>query len=183
MSVSLRRLRLKAVWLLVIPFLWLADPRPGLLLAGALLAALGLAVRAWAAGVIHKERELSTGGPYAHTRNPLYVGSFLIGLGVTVAGGRWFFVAAFLLFFAWVYTRTIRSEAATLEGLFGESYREYARHVPAFLPRPTPWRRGERTPARPAFTVDRWRRNREYEALLGVVAGFAFLFAKMLWTG
>lgn len=184
MTLTLRRLRLKAVWLLVVPFLWLARPEPALLAAGVMLAALGLALRAWAAGVIHKERELSVGGPYAHTRNPLYLGSFLIGLGVTVAGGRWIFVLAFVAFFAWIYTRTIRSEARHLRDLFGEGYQEYARHVPVFLPRPLPWRRQE-TPASPgrgAFSLERWRRNREYEALLGVVAGFAFLVVKMLWT-
>lgn len=184
MKLTLRRLRLKAVWLLVVPFLWLAEPRPELLAAGAVLAALGLGLRAWAAGVIHKERELSTSGPYGHTRNPLYLGSFLVGLGVTVAGGRWIFVVAFVAFFAWIYGRTMRAEARRLEDLFGERYRDYARHVPAFLPRPLAWRTGApRLPARPAFTLERWRRNREYEALLGVVVGFAFLCAKMLWLG
>ncbi len=183
MSVDLRRLRLKGAWLLVVPFLWLARPTPTLLLAGAVLAALGLALRAWSAGVIHKEKELSTGGPYAHTRNPLYLGSFLIGVGVTTAGGRWAFVAVFVLFFAWVYGWTMRGEARLLEELFGERYREYARHVPMLLPRPTPWRAGSVAGATTGFTLARWRKNREYEALLGVVAGFAFLAAKMFWMG
>ncbi|HZD05008.1 MAG TPA: methyltransferase, partial [Longimicrobiales bacterium] len=104
----MRWLRLRAVWLLVIPFLWLARPTPALLATGAGLAAVGLAVRAWAAGFIHKERELTTAGPYAYTRNPLYLGSFLVGIGVTVAGGRWLFVVFFLVFFVLVYGRTIR---------------------------------------------------------------------------
>ena len=182
MTLSLRRLRLRAVWLLVVPFLLLARPTPALLALGGALAALGAALRAWAAGFIHKERELSTAGPYAHTRNPLYLGSFLIGLGVTVAGGRWPFVLLFLGFFALVYGRTIRAEARLLEERFGARYVEYARHVPLFVPRPLPYRTGTMEgPTSGGFTVERWRRNREYEALLGVVAGFAFLALKLLW--
>ncbi|MBT8337088.1 MAG: isoprenylcysteine carboxylmethyltransferase family protein, partial [Gemmatimonadetes bacterium] len=103
-----RKVRLRVVWLLIIPFFWFARPSPTLLVVGLGLAAAGLAVRASAAGFIHKDRVLTTTGPYARTRNPLYLGSSLLGMGITVAGGRWQFVAAFLLFFAVVYHRTIR---------------------------------------------------------------------------
>jgi protein-S-isoprenylcysteine O-methyltransferase Ste14 len=177
-----RWLRLRAVWLLILPFLWLADPTPGLLAAGGALAAVGLALRAWAAGHIRKEKELTTTGPYAHTRNPLYVGSFFLGLGVTVAGGHWLFVILFLLFFVLVYGRTIRGEAGLLEEMFGPEYRHYAERVPLVVPRLTPYRApdDEGRGGRP-FELERWRRNREYEALLGTVAGFAFLAAKMVW--
>lgn len=178
----MRWLRLRAVWLLVIPFLWLARPTPGLLALGAVLALAGLWLRGWAAGVIRKEKDLSTGGPYAHTRNPLYLGSFLLGLGVVAAGGRWYFVPLFLLFFFLVYGRTMRGEEELLEGLFGDRYRRYARHVPLFVPRPTPYRAEESaTMEEEGFSVARYRRNREWEAALGAVAGFAFLAAKMLW--
>ena len=180
MTLSLRKLRLRAVWLLVVPFLWLARPTPQSLALGGVLALLGAALRGWAAGTIRKERELSTSGPYAHTRNPLYLGSFLIGAGVTVAGGRWEFVLLFLVFFAWVYGRTIRAEARLLADLFGERYAEYARSVPLFVPRVAPYR-GSLGAAPGGFTLERWRRNREYEALLGVIAGFAFLAARMFW--
>lgn len=179
----MRWIRLRAVWLLVLPFLWLARPTPTLLAWGGGVAALGLAVRSWAAGVIRKEKELTTRGPYAYTRNPLYVGSFLVGLGVTVAGGRWIFVAGFLLFFLLVYGRTMRGEAELLEGLFGEEYQHYARHVPLVLPRLTPYGspRSAVGSGGPGFALRRWLRNREYEALAGAAAGFAFLAAKMLW--
>ncbi|HSR43372.1 MAG TPA: methyltransferase [Longimicrobiales bacterium] len=179
MKPDMRWIRLRAVWLLVIPFLWLARPTPELLAWGGALAALGLAVRSWAAGFIRKEKELTTGGPYAHTRNPLYVGSFLVGVGVTVAGGRWIFVALFLLFFVFVYGRTIRGEADLLEGLFGDRYRHYARHVPLVIPRLTAYRPPQE--GRAEFTLSRWRRNREYEAVAGTLAGFAFLAARMIW--
>lgn len=179
MAVS-RKLRLKAVWLLILPFFWFATPTPGLLAVGALLAAVGLAIRAAAAGFIHKDRELTTTGPYARTRNPLYLGSFVLGLGITVAGGRWIFVALFVAFFAWVYSRVIRQEARHLAASFGEAYEDYARNVPLFLPRITPWRSGGAAPVGGGFSVDRWRRNREYEALLGAAAGLAVLVVRMV---
>lgn len=177
----MRWLRLRAVWVLIVPFLWLARPTPALLAAGLALAVPGLLLRAWAAGFIHKDRELTTGGPYAHTRNPLYLGSLFLGLGVTVAGGRWPFVILFLLFYGVVYGRTMRGEARLLEDLFGDAYRHYARHVPLLLPRPTPYRAPGAREGAGAFTLRRFRSNREYEAVLGTVAGFAFLAAKLLW--
>lgn len=178
-----RTMRLKGAWLLVIPFFWWARPTPELLLAGAVLAAGGLLVRALAAGHIHKDRQLTVTGPYAHTRNPLYLGSFLLGLGVVVAGGRLVFVVIFLAFFGWVYSRVIRQEARHLAGIFGPAYAEYVRNVPLFVPRLRPWPGpagdGERgAPA--SFSLERWRRNREYEALLGTVAGFVGLSLRML---
>jgi hypothetical protein len=113
------------------------------------------------------------------------LGSFLLGLGVTAAGGRVLFVAVFVLFFTLVYSRTIRGEAQLLEQLFGEQYRDYAENVPLFLPRLTAWRAAgaslsdASSAGAPAFSLERWRRNREYEALLGAFAGFAFLALRM----
>lgn len=170
---SLRRLRLRAVWLLVVPFLWLSRPTPLLVAVGALVAMAGLLVRAWAAGVIEKERELATGGPYAHTRNPLYLGSLLLGLGVAVAGGHWAWPALFLAFYAVAYGRTMAAEELLLEERFGQRYRTWAAGVPAFLPRVTPWREGD-APAQ-GFAWARYLRNREWEAALGTAAALGLL--------
>lgn len=179
MGFSLRRIRLRAVWLLILPFLWFARPTPQLLLAGAGLALIGLAIRGWAAGVIRKEKELAVTGPYAFTRNPLYVGSFFLGLGVTVAGGQLAFVVLFAVFYLVVYGRTMGGEASLLENLFGDRYRHYARRVPLVRPRLTPYRPPE--PVDGGFTLSRYLRNREWEALLGTLTAFAFLFARMRW--
>lgn len=180
MAVNMRKLRLKAVWLLVIPFLWFARPTPGLLAAGGVLALVGLLVRGWAAGTIHKERELTTTGPYAYTRNPLYVGSFFLGLGVTTAGGQWVFVLVFVLFYVGVYGRTMAGEAELLTELFGDRFRDYREKVPAFVPRLTPYRAPGG--AGGGFTLAQYKRNREWEAALGALAGFAFLAAKWWWA-
>lgn len=182
MALTLRKVRLRLVWLVVLPFFWFARPTPLLLAIGGALAVVGLVIRASAAGVIRKEERLATSGIYAHTRNPLYLGSFFLGLGVTIAGGQWVFVALFALFFLGVYGRTMRGEAELLEGLFGDAYRHYAANVPLLVPRLSAYR----APGAPAegaagFDVERWRGNKEYEALLGAVVAFAVLAVRMVW--
>lgn len=179
MSIGMRRLRTKGIWLLVIPFFWFARPTVELLAIGGALTALGLFIRAAAAGFIHKDRKLTTTGPYAFTRNPLYLGTFFLGLGVTVAGGLWPFVLAFVVFFWGIYGKTIRGERDLLTELFGDDYREYARNVPLLFPRLTPWRQDE-AQSDFAFDGERYRRNKEWEALLGAVAGFAVLIVRMV---
>lgn len=181
MAVNMRRLRLKAVWLLILPFLWFARPTPPLLVLGAGLALIGLSIRAWAAGTIHKERELTTTGPYAFTRNPLYVGSFFLGLGITLAGGHWLWPALFVVFYAGVYGKTMAGERALLTELFGDRYRAYAANVPAVVPRLSPWREAGREGG--GFTWAQYKRNREWEAAVGAVVGFAFLAGKWVLGG
>jgi protein-S-isoprenylcysteine O-methyltransferase Ste14 len=176
----MRRLRLRAVWLLVVPFLWFARPTATLLGVGAVLGLLGLIVRGWAAGTIHKEKELTTTGPYAFTRNPLYVGSFFLGLGITIAGGQWIWSLLFLVFYVGVYGRTMSGEATLLGELFGDRFHHYAANVPAFAPRLTPYRAPGQEGG--GFTLARYTRNREWEAALGALAGFGFLTAKYLLT-
>lgn len=178
MALSLGWLRTRVVWLFVIPFFLLARPTVPLLLAGLAVALVGAAIRAWAAGAIHKNRRLTVSGPYAYTRNPLYLGSALIGLGVVVASGRLVLLLAFLLFFGFVYRKTIRREERKLGGLFGDAFREYTACVPPFFPHLTPYRSGE---ASPGFSLQQYLRNREYQAALGIAAGFAALAIKMVW--
>lgn len=169
----MRTLRLKLVWLLVVPFLWFASPTPASLLVGAGVGTAGLLIRGWAAGTIRKEEELTTTGPYAYTRNPLYIGSFMLGVGITLAGGEWIWVALFLAFYLAVYTRTVVGERELLTEMFGDRYVHYAAQVPSFLPRLTPYRGPEGVGE--GFTLARYRRNNEWEAALGFVLVFAYL--------
>lgn len=174
---GLSSIRVKAVWFAVIPFLWFAAPTPELVTLGGAVAALGLLIRAWAAGTIRKRHELATSGPYAFTRNPLYLGSFLIGLGVTIASAQWIWPALFVVFFAGAYGQTMAREAREVEERFGERARDYSLGVPAFFPRVTPYR-----PSHPGehggFSLAQYRHNKEWEAALGVVTAFAFLAFK-----
>ncbi len=154
-------------------FLLLARPRPLTLIVGALVALPGLSLRAWAVGYLRKNEALATDGPYAYTRNPLYLGSFLIGLGFTIAAGRLILGAVFAALFLGIYVPVMRVEARTLAKLFGEHYQRYAKSVPLFLPQPSPYR----DPAfqRKKFDVGLYRRYREYRALLGMIAAWVLL--------
>jgi protein-S-isoprenylcysteine O-methyltransferase Ste14 len=173
--------RVGAAWGLAIPYLLLSHPTWFSLLSGVVLGASGLIVRGWAAGSIDKSRSLATTGPYAHTRNPLYLGSFLIGIGLGVAGGHWIWPLAFLVLFTLIYVPTIRNEAARMGELFGPPYAEYAARVPAFVPRATPYRGSSADEGR--FEWRRYLRHREWEAILGVAVVFGILMIKMRLPG
>jgi protein-S-isoprenylcysteine O-methyltransferase Ste14 len=162
-------------------FLLLAEPRALTLAVGGLIAVCGLAIRAWSSGHIRKNDALATSGPYAHTRNPLYLGSFILGIGFTVAAaGRWWLLPVlgglFAALFLGIYLPVMRVEAATLAHLFGEDYQRYARAVPLFVPRLTPYSDGEK--ARAKFDLSLYLRYREYRAALGLVAAWSLLALK-----
>lgn len=174
-----RAVRLWGAWILALVHFWLAQPDAASLLTGGAVIVAGLVVRGWAAGVLEKDRELAVSGPYAFTRNPLYLGSFVIGAGAVVAGGRAWIGVVFLAFFICAYRGPMAREDDRLEGRFGEWHRSYRRAVPAFLPRLTPYRpRLETTPAPSRFSPARYMRNREWEAALGGVAGIGILALK-----
>lgn len=192
----LTKIRVKSVWLIVPIYLYVARPSASVLAAGVTLALLGAAVRAWAAGAIHKNRVLTTHGPYAFTRNPLYLGSGLIGLGFAIASGRPAFLLGFGAFFAVIYGRAMVQEERRLERNFGEEFRAYASAVPRFFPRLPRWSdvTGETSPGMPAaaaaaafadegaglFQLRRYLANREYQALMGIGVMFLLLSAKLV---
>lgn len=169
--------RVGAAWLLAVPFLVLSRPTPTLLLVGGAVAAVGLVIRGWAAGTVEKDRDLTTSGPYAHTRNPMYLGSFVIGAGLTLTGGGWVWPVAFGLFFALVYAPTMARERRDLSERFGPAYAEYAAAVPVFVPRITPG--GAAPSPSVTFAWGRYLRYREWEALLGAGAVLLVLALKL----
>lgn len=179
---QIERLRLKAAWLSALPFFLLARPTGSLLLTGAAVGAFGVFVRAWAAGSIAKSERLTTTGPYAHLRHPLYAGTLFVGLGLTLAGGHWIWPLLFLAFYAVVYTRVMRRESAALSETFGAEYRGYADQVPALLPRLTPFPSSD-SRRELGFTMARYRRNREWETLVGFLAAWSLLAGKWWWGG
>ena len=158
----IRRLRLPLGFLLGGLYLAFARPTPGGLLVGGAVAFVGVLVRAWAAGHIVKNDRLATTGPYAHTRNPLYFGSFLIAAGFAIAA-HWSLLLLVIAFFALVYGPTIKSEREFVRSRFPDAYDEYARNVPAFVPRPVPWRSGAAEESAP-FSFALYMRHREWQA-------------------
>ena len=161
-------------------YLWFAHPDWTSLIAGSLLVVAGIVVRALASGHIHKNAALATTGPYAYTRNPLYLGSIVIALGfIVMARNVWIGVAAAAMF-AFIYLPVIAAEEKYLRSAF-PGYDRYAREVPRLLPRLTPYR-----PAHDAddgagrFSAALYMRHREYNAALGSVLMLGALVLKML---
>ena len=156
-------------------FLIFARPRPLTLIIGGLLALPGLGLRAWASGHLRKNDALATTGPYAYTRNPLYLGSFIMGLGFTIAAGQPLLALAFAILFLGIYVPVMRVESATLTELFGKKYRRYAEAVPLFFPRPWAYLAGG---SDKKFDIGLYKRYREYQAALGFAIAWALLALK-----
>ncbi|MEJ7605336.1 MAG: isoprenylcysteine carboxylmethyltransferase family protein [Bryobacteraceae bacterium] len=150
---------------------WLANPHWQSLAAGIPISILGLALRAWAAGHLAKNQTLATGGPYAYTRNPLYLGTLLVAAGVAVASQRIELVLLFGFIFAFVYLPVIELEEQHLRKLFPD-YAAYAGRVPILLPK------GRRLTTTEPFQPQLYLRNEEYQALLGYLTGLAILIWK-----
>jgi len=153
--------------------LLLARPTPLSMALGGTLAIVGEALRLWAAGHIRKTQDLATGGPYAHTRNPLYLGSCLMAVGLAVAAASPWVAGVAVLYFAALYPPVIREESAFLAERFGDTWSRWAREVPAFLPRLTPG-----GPRSSAFSWDQVRANREWRTAAGVPVVLALVYLR-----
>ena len=175
----IQRWRVSLGFLCAAVFLFFARPTPAALVTGACVSVLGLAIRAWASGHIRKNAELATSGPYAFTRNPLYFGSFLLGLGFTIASGRWPLALLFAALFIGIYIPVMRVEASTMAQLFGAEFDAYRRSVPLFFPRLTPYRHGDSAAVR--FDGALYLRYREYRAALGLMIAWGLLLIKTLY--
>ena len=168
-----RRIRVPLGFVLAAAYLWRAQPSWQSLLEDAVFIVLGLGLRAWASGHLRKNTELTTTGPYAYVRNPLYMGSLLVAAGFAVAARDWWLAAGMLAFFLAVYLPVILSEEAWLRAHFPE-FEEYARRVPRL------WPRFGAGAAPGSFSRELYLQHREYNALLGAVAMLAALVVKLL---
>jgi len=160
----LQRIRVPLGFITAILFVVFSRPGWYLLMAGIPLALLGALIRAWASGHLRKNAELATSGPYAHTRNPLYFGSFVMAAGCAIAGGVWWLAVWLLLFFLLIYWPVMQAEAAYMRTLFGDAYTEWSANVPLFFPRLTPYRSGQMR----SFDFGQYLRHREWRALIGL---------------
>jgi protein-S-isoprenylcysteine O-methyltransferase Ste14 len=171
------RWRVRIGYLLAIVVLWLSWPTPRSILIGACVGLFGLAMRAYAAGFLHKQELLTTTGPYAHTRNPLYFASAILTLGAAIAMNSWASAILLLFYFALVYTFVMRREEIELRGHHGAAFDAYAQAVPLFFPRLTPAKQDPKTAA--AFSWEQYRKNHEYQAALGFL--FLLLLLVVIW--
>ena len=169
---NLSRVRVRAGYTAGALALFFAEPTRDTLIAGGAVALLGELVRIWASGHIEKTHRLATGGPYAHTRNPLYVGSVLMAIGLLIAARHPISVAAGLAYLAVFYPFIIREEAKFLRDKFPDQYHDWALKVPLFFPRLTP-----AGPRESKFQISRLAANHEWRSVLGL----ALLAAFMVW--
>jgi protein-S-isoprenylcysteine O-methyltransferase Ste14 len=174
-----RRIRVPLGFALVVVYLYLANPTWRSLLWGSLVILPGLLVRARASGHVRKNEALATSGPYAYTRNPLYAGSLLIGVGFAVASRSWWIGLALAAMFFAIYLPVIRDEESFLRDRFPE-FAEYARQVPRMLPRLTP-SPGHENDALDRFSFDLYLKHREYNAAAGTAVLVLVLIAKMIF--
>ena len=181
---SIQRLRVPLGFVVAALYLWAATRSEWLswrsLAMGAVVGVVGLLIRAWAAGHIVKNDRLATTGPYAHTRNPLYFGSFLIAAGFAVAA-HWSLLLLVIAFFVLVYGPVIEREKSHVSGKFPEAYAEYERNVPAFVPRPSPWQRAAAESA--PFSTALYMRHGEWRAGLGFAAALVYLLMRVHLRG
>jgi protein-S-isoprenylcysteine O-methyltransferase Ste14 len=172
-----KKLRLPLGFLFGISYLLFARPTPLTLSVGGVIALAGVVVRAWASGHISKNERLATTGPYAHTRNPLYFGSFLIAAGFAIAA-HWGLLLLVVAFFVLIYAPTMERERDNIAGRFPDEYETYSANVPAFIPRPTAWRGDTANGAEPdngAFSLDLYMKHGEWKAGLTYVLVMGWL--------
>ncbi|MFN0140770.1 MAG: methyltransferase family protein [Pyrinomonadaceae bacterium] len=175
---TLQRIRVPLGFIFAAVFFIFAKPTVMTLVVGGVIALAGVAIRAWASGHIRKAKTLAVSGPYARTRNPLYVGSFILGLGFTVAAGVWWLALLFIALFLGIYLPVMLTEARDMQRIFGAEFEEYSQRVPLFLPRLTSWKS-----AAGKFDFQLYLQYREYRAALGAAVAILALATKVYLLG
>ena len=171
------RWRVPAGYPVAVICLWFANPTLQSVAAAAAIALAGLVVRGAAAGHLRKSQALASTGPYARTRNPLYLGSSLLALAFAVASRSWVVFVVLGAYFLTFYPAVMRREESELRAQYGPAFEEYARSVPLFWPKL--WKNDAAAGA--DFSFAQYRRNREYEAAIGVAVLLAMLAARAVW--
>lgn len=170
-----RRIRVPLGFVFAAAYLWLARPTARSIIAGSLIAIAGLLIRALASGHVRKNEQLTVSGPYAYTRNPLYLGSLVIAAGFAIAARSWWVaLIAVIIFFA-IYIPVMRSEEEFLQAQFPE-FADYACQVPQLFPRFRPYQSSANTFSRHLY----WK-HREYNAAIGSALMIVALIIKAAW--
>jgi protein-S-isoprenylcysteine O-methyltransferase Ste14 len=169
-----RRIRVPLGFAFAVVYIWLAHPTRLSIIIGTLIVMPGLLLRAVASGHVQKNRELTTSGPYAYTRNPLYLGSLILAVGFAIAARNWWIAALMAAMFFLIYLPVILAEERFLRETFPD-YDDYARRVPRLWLRLTPSKSGQG-----AFSADLYWKHREYNAAAGSLLVIGLLVLKVL---
>jgi Phospholipid methyltransferase len=170
-----RRIRVPMGFAFALLYLWLARPTWRFIGLGSMFILSGLVIRALASGHVRKNEALATTGPYAYTRNPLYLGSLLIGIGFALAARSWWVGGVLAVMFFVIYVPVIRSEEKFLREKFPE-FEDYARRVPRIVPRIAAAKSGDEAGG---FSSELYLKHREWNALLGSALLVLALILKM----
>ena len=167
------RWRVRLGYPLAIAVLWLSRPTPRSILLGAPVGVIGLWLRAYAAGYLHKQEVLTVTGPYAYTRNPLYLGSAILALAAGIVTRSWIAALILIIYFVTFYSVVMRREEKELSLRHGAAFAEYARAVPLFLPRLTVAKLSGSSAG--SFSFAQYKKNHEWQAALGFLLLLAVL--------
>ena len=173
-----RRIRVPLGFLFAVLYFWLARPTWLSMTSGAVVVLPGLLIRALASGHVRKNEALATSGPYLYTRNPLYLGSLLIGIGFAIAARSWWIGIGLVIMFFAIYLPVMHNEEAFLRQRFSE-FDEYARRVPRLFPRLVASLKSGKEIS-PGFSLNLYLKHREYNALVGALAMMAALAMKIV---
>ena len=177
--------RIGMAWIFAIALIFSARNYPTL--PGIVVCFIGASLRFWASGFLRKDSRPAVGGPYAFTRNPLYLGTYLMALGTAMATGNWLLLAVATVAFALVYHYIILDEETKLHQIFGTPYQLYCQRVKRFIPRPWPMVTVSDINPEEAHRHFSWElatKNKAYEAyvtfaaLMGFVAVVAFAWQR-----
>jgi protein-S-isoprenylcysteine O-methyltransferase Ste14 len=173
------RWRVRMGYVLALFVLLFARPTPRYVAIGGFVGLIGLWLRAYAAGHLHKQEVLTVTGPYAYTRNPLYLGSAILALGVGIATRSWISAGILVIYFAVVYSMVMRREEGELLGHHGDAFQQYAAAVPLFLPRMSAAKLPGANAGR--FSLAQYKKNHEYQAGLGYLLLLIALLILWRW--
>jgi protein-S-isoprenylcysteine O-methyltransferase Ste14 len=175
-SLLAQRIRVPLGFAFAVFYVWVARPTWLSIVVGTAVAIPGLVLRALASGHVKKNEELTTTGPYAYVRNPLYLGSLIMAIGFAIAARSLWVLLVMLVMLVVIYLPVIRHEEAYLREVFA-NFDDYARNVPRLLPRWTAYGSGTGN-----FSSHLYWQHREYNAVLGTAAIIAVLIVKLMWA-
>jgi len=165
------------VFILIVLLIFYARPQGKFFIGGLTIILIGEAFRLWAAGHLSKNREVTTTGPYAYVKNPLYIGTFLIMIGFCLLARQWIILSVGLaVFFLYYAPFKTKREADRLRSIFGSLWDEYDRSVPDYIPRLSAYqKRGAHR-----WSWDRVVSNSEHKTALSTMTGIVALALRFL---
>ena len=172
----IRTLKYTILFVLIALLLIFARPTLPSFIGGTILIAFGELIRIWATGHIEKNKKLTTTGPYAYVKNPMYIRTFFIGTGFCITARNYYILAVGLaLFFIYYIPYKKRVEARRLKRIFGDEYIDYDKKVSDLIPRLTPYKKGQGT-----SSVSKWHfrvllSNNEQGTLLAIIVGLILM--------